>query len=43
VSVADQLDRSSVADLLQQSLNEEKQADLLLSQITEAKVNAKVL
>lgn len=43
VSYAHQLDRSSVADLLQQSLNEEKQADLLLSQIAEAKVNAKVL
>lgn len=39
VSYAHQLDRNSVADLLQQSLNEEKQTDLMLSQIAEAEVN----
>lgn len=39
ISYAHQLDRNDVADTLQQTLNEEKQTDLILSQIAELKVN----
>jgi ferritin-like metal-binding protein YciE len=41
MSYAHHLDRNNVADRLQQSLNEEKQTDLILSQIAEEKVNVK--
>jgi ferritin-like metal-binding protein YciE len=41
ISFALQLENTDVAEQLQQTLNEEKQADLLLSQIAEAKVNSK--
>lgn len=41
ISFALQLENNNVAEQLQQTLNEEKQADLLLSQIAEAKVNSK--
>jgi ferritin-like metal-binding protein YciE len=41
ISYAHQLDRDDVADTLQQTLNEEKQTDLILSQIAELKVNPK--
>ena len=40
VSYAQRLDHNTVADLLQQILNEEKQSDLRLSQIAETQVNA---
>ena len=41
VSYAHRLDHKSVAEQLQQTLNEEKQADLLLSQIAETKLNGR--
>jgi len=41
VSYAQQLDHNEVAKQLQQTLNEEKQTDLMLSQIAELKVNVK--
>jgi ferritin-like metal-binding protein YciE len=41
VSYAQQLDHKKVVELLQQTLNEEKQTDLMLSQIAESKVNVK--
>jgi len=41
VSYAQQLDHNEVAKQLQQTLNEEKQTDLMLSQIAESKVNVK--
>ena len=41
ISYANQLDHNSVAKQLQQTLNEEKQTDLLLSQIAETKLNGR--
>ena len=41
VSYAQQLEHNEVAKQLQQTLNEEKQTDLMLSQIAESKVNVK--
>jgi ferritin-like metal-binding protein YciE len=41
LSYANQLDYNGVSDQLQQTLNEEKQTDLLLSQIAETKINVK--
>ena len=41
VSYAQQLEHNEVAKQLQQTLNEEKQTDLMLSQIAELKVNVK--
>ena len=41
VSYAHQLDHHDVADTLQMTLNEEKQTDLLLSEIAQTKLNGK--
>ena len=41
VSYAHQLEHHGVAEQLQQSLSEEKQADLMLSQIAETKINGR--
>jgi ferritin-like metal-binding protein YciE len=41
ISFAHQLNLNNVADKLQQTLNEEKQTDLKLSQIAESKINVK--
>ena len=41
ITYAHQLEHHNVADILQQSLNEEKQTDLILSQIAETKMNGK--
>ena len=43
ISYAQRLDYNRVADYLQQTLNEEKQADLNLTQIAESKVNVRAV